>query len=260
MAPDGWIPMTLNSSMLRGFYVEWKRVPDRTCYPFTIPAVASLDDLDLSAHITIFVGENGTGKSTLLEAIAVQLGCNPEGGSRNFKFENANTLSELHQYVRLVRGRSIKDAYFYRADTYYNLATEMQRLDAEPSFDAQIRTYYGGEDLHQMSHGQSVIKLVKHRFKPGGVYVMDEPEAALSPMRQFELIAGILDLASRGAQFILATHSPILMAIPNARIFELDSTGIGIANYDTLQHVQIYRRFLGDPASMLRVLMEDPVD
>ena len=242
--------------MLRGMYIEWRRVPDKDVHPFDIPAVRDIENLDLSAPVTVFVGENGMGKSTVLEAIATQLGCNPEGGSRNFHFETANTLSDLRNFTRLVRDRAIRDAYFYRADTYHNLATEMRRLDAEDGFDPPIKSYYGGGDLHEMSHGQSVVRLLSHRFKPRGVYVMDEPEAALSPRRQLEAVAAISDLTANGAQFILATHSPILMAIPRARIYELDERRTMEADYESLEHVRIYRRFLSDPASILERLLD----
>lgn len=233
--------------MIRSIYIEWSRVAESHRYPFSIPAIRHLNELSFSDGPTVIVGENGVGKSTLLEAIAVQLGCNPEGGSRNFNFSTADTLSKLKNYVRVVRsGRKVPDAYFYRADTFHNLATEVDRLGAARS--------YGKESLHRASHGQSVMRLIEHRFRPGGIYLMDEPEAALSPRRQLEMIAMICDLVAQGAQFILATHSPILMAIPGAALVELDEEGTRTASYETLDHVRIYRRFLNDPASILGLL------
>lgn len=238
--------------MIRRMYIDWAKVEAIDEYPFNIPAIKHSNDLMFDSPVTILVGENGTGKSTLLEAIAVQLKCNTEGGSRNFRFSTQDTLSSLYRYMRLVRGaRHPRDAYFYRADTYYNLATEMRRLDATPSFDPEIKTYYGGKDLHELSHGQSVIRLLEYRFKPTGVYVMDEPEAALSPMRQLEAIAAIRRLSNEGAQFILATHSPIIMAIPGANIYELSMSGVVETSYERLQHVRLYRQFLEDPRSLL---------
>lgn len=244
--------------MLRGLRIEWSKVEDRGVYPYDIPAIAQIEELDLSAPVTILVGANGSGKSTLLEAIATQLRCNPEGGSRNFAFSTENTLSPLHRTMRLITGAPIhKDAFFYRADTYFNVATEMRRLDGEASFGPPIVSYYGGTELHDLSHGQAVIRLLRHRFSPRGIYVMDEPEAALAPETQFETIAAIVDLARRGAQFVLATHSPLLMALPGAALYELTEHGLERRAYDELGHVRLYKRFLADPASVVARLIED---
>ncbi|GBD50593.1 AAA family ATPase [Methylopila sp. Yamaguchi] len=237
--------------MLRGLRIEWSKVEDRGVYPYDIPALAQIEELDLSASITILVGSNGSGKSTLLEAIATQLRCNPEGGSSHYNFVTEDTLSPLHRTLRLIRGAPThKDAFFYRADTYYNLATEMRRIGARMEF-------YGGDDFHDMSHGQSVIQLLRHRFSPRGIYVMDEPEAALAPETQFEAIAAIAELARRGAQFVLATHSPLLMALPGAALYELTERGLERRAYHELGHVRLYKRFLADPASVVARLLED---
>ena len=238
--------------------VEWSRVDDRSVYPFNLPAFAGLDELDLDAPVVMFVGANGSGKSTLMEAIAALLGCNPEGGSPNFRFDTANTLSELRNVVRLARRLPRNcDRFFYRADSYHVFSTEMRRLDEEPSFDPPIKTYYGGQDLHEMSHGQAVMRLLRHRFRAGGVYLLDEPEAALAPETQLEVIARIVKLCRGGARFVLATHSPLLMAIPDALIYELGAAGVARRSYQELDHVRLYRRFLGDPQSVIARLIED---
>ncbi|RXF69571.1 AAA family ATPase [Hansschlegelia zhihuaiae] len=244
--------------MLLSLRIDWSRVEDRETYPFNLPAIAGIDEIDLDAPVVIFVGANGSGKSTLMEAIAAQLGCNPEGGSPNFRFDTAGTLSALHSVMRLARRIPRNtDRYFYRADAYHVFATEMRRLDSEPSFGPPIKTYYGGQDLHEMSHGQAVMKLLRHRFRGGGIYLMDEPEAALAPETQLEVIARIAQLCGEGARFVLATHSPLLMALPDALIYELDETGVSRRAYQELNHVRLYRRFLGDPASVVARLVAD---
>jgi len=229
--------------------MEWARVEDRAGYPYNLPAIARLQELDLDAPIVMFVGANGSGKSTLMEAIAVHLGCNPEGGSPNFTFDTAQTLSPLHEATRLARRIPPKtDRYFYRADAFHVLATEIRNMG--------VSEYYGG-DLHEMSHGQAVMRLLNERFGARGLYLLDEPEAALAPETQLEVIARIVQLVQQGARFVLATHSPLLMALPNALIYELTEDGIARRSYQELGHVRLYRRFLGDPASVVSRLLED---
>jgi predicted ATPase len=246
------------SRVLLSLRIDWDRVGRRDVYPFDLPAFAGLDEIDLDAPVVMFVGANGSGKSTLMEAIAVQLGCNPEGGSPNFRFDTASTLSDLHRVMRLARRIPRNtDRFFYRADAFHVLATEMRRLDSEPG-GPLINSSYGGQDLHEMSHGQSVMRLLRHRFRGGGIYLMDEPEAALAPETQLEVIARIVQLCGEGARFVLATHSPLLMALPGALIYELDETGIARRAYHELGHVRLYKRFLGDPHSVVaRLTAED---
>jgi predicted ATPase len=162
--------------------------------------VVNFFPLEFENNITVIVGENGCGKSTLLEAIAVKLGCNAEGGGRNFNFSTESTHSSLHTHLQLSKGyRKEKDLFFYRAETFYNLNTEIRRLDACGSFDPQIKNYYGGTDLHLLSHGQAMEALYQNRFKPNGLYIMDEPEASLSPTRQLGFILRVTELARQGA-------------------------------------------------------------
>ncbi|MGN6230654.1 MAG: AAA family ATPase, partial [Trinickia sp.] len=152
----------------------------------------------------------------------------------------------------------IRDIFFYRAETYYNFATEMKKLDVEPSFDPEIRHAYGGRELHQLSHGQSVIQLFRHRFRSYGLYIMDEPEAALSPARQLEVISHVRNLTAAGAQFVIATHSPILMAIPGATIYEIGEAGLCATEYNSLPQVAIYRRLINDHERFIGSILEQP--
>src|SRR5476651_1321998 len=164
-------------------------------YPFALPAIRTLDFLDLHPKITFLVGENGSGKSTLLEAMAVALGFNPEGGSRNFNFGTRESHSELHGFLRIAKGyRRHRDGFFLRAESWFNLATEIEKLDAEPDPSPPIITYFGNRSLHEQSHGESFMALLKHRLHGDGLYLLDEPEAALSPARQIEAMSRLHEL------------------------------------------------------------------
>src|SRR4051794_26740498 len=170
------------AAYLRAVRLVRDSVPDFNVYPFSIPSIRSLEQLDLDAKVTFLIGENGAGKSTLIEAIAVLAGFNAEGGSKNFQFGTRRSESCLHQFMRPVRGhRRPRDGFFLRAESYFNVATEIERLDAEPSRGPRIINNYGGVSLHEQSHGESFLALAKHRFGGHGLYILDEPEAALSP-------------------------------------------------------------------------------
>jgi len=226
-------------------------------YPFSLPAVRSLDSLDLHPKVTFFIGENGSGKSTLLEAIAVSLGFNAEGGSKNFNFGTRRSHSELNAYLRVAKGfRRPRDGFFLRAESFFNVATEIENLDAEPSFDPPISTYYGERALHEQSHGESFLALMTERFGGQGLYILDEPEAALSPQRQLAVLSRIHDLALDDSQFIIATHSPILMAYPDACIYQCGREGIEKVAYQDTEHFQVTRDFLANPERMLRILLD----
>jgi predicted ATPase len=223
------------------------RVPSFEEYPYSLPAVRRLRRLKLHPAVTFLVGENGSGKSTLLEAIAVACGFNPEGGSRNFRFSSRASHSDLHRALRLVRGaRRVRDGFFLRAESLFNLATEIDRLDVVGS--------YGGRSLHEQSHGESFLALLTERLGDDGLYLLDEPEAALSPMRQLAALALIRDLVDRGSQFIIATHSPILMAYPDADIVLLDASGLRKVAYTDTEHYRVTRDFLDRYPAMLRTL------
>lgn len=234
---------------LRAVRLVRDNVRDFTVYPFSIPSIQSLDELELDAKVTFLIGENGSGKSTLIEAIAVLAGFNAEGGSKNFKFGTRRSESCLHQFMRPVRGhRRPRDGFFLRAESYFNVATEIERLDAEPSFGRPIIDSYGGASLHEQSHGESFLALAKHRFGGHGLYILDEPEAALSPQRQLSLLSIINDLVEeRASQFVIASHSPILMAYPKALIYRLAPNGIERVAYEDTEHYRITRDFLNSP-------------
>jgi predicted ATPase len=220
-------------------------------YVFSLPSVRHLEELALTKKVTFFAGENGTGKSTLLEAIAVNYGFNPEGGSKNFNFSTKETHSPLHRFITLSKGvRKPQDGFFLRAESFYNMASEVDRLDG----DCPLLGSYGGVSLHGQSHGESFMALILHRFGGHGLYILDEPEAALSPSRQFALLARIAELVRQGSQFIVATHSPILLAFPEADIFVLSEDGIKLTPYEETEHYVLTKQFLDNPGRMLHYL------
>ncbi len=227
-----------------------------------LPAIRDLADrgregLPFDADVTFLVGENGSGKSTLLEGIAVACGFNAEGGTRNFRFATEETHSSLGEILTVARGRYPRDGFFLRAESFYNVASYIDQMDREPSFGGRIIDSYGGVSLHHQSHGESFLALVENRFGGRGLYLLDEPEAALSPSRQLSLLALMHDLAGRDSQFVIATHSPILMAYPGAQIYQLDEGGIRAVGYRETEHYQLTRRFLDDPDRMLRYLLQE---
>ncbi len=225
-------------------------------YPFHLPAVRSLDQLEMHPRVTFFIGENGSGKSTLLEAIAVALGFNAEGGSRNFSFSTRRSHSVLHGHLRIARGfRRPRTGFFLRAESFFNVATEIENLDAEPGPGAPILPSYGGRSLHEQSHGESFLALLTQRFTGQGLYILDEPEAALSPQRQLAVLARIHELVRDGSQFLIATHSPLLMAYPDACIYQCGVEGVVPVAYDDTEHVRVTRDFLANPARMLQGLL-----
>lgn len=231
-------------------------------YPFSIPFIRELNSLEFNKNVTIFVGENGCGKSTLLEAIAVGLGFNPEGGTKDTHFETRDTHSNLHEYIRLEKSfRRYKDGYFLRAESFYNVATNIDELDEqyipEGVTAPLIRNSYGNKSLHKQSHGESFFSLMMNRFFGHGLYILDEPEAALSPARQLAILSRIHQLELKQSQFIIATHSPILMTYPGAQIFQVDSKGIFPIHFQDTEHYEITKAFLNNPAPMLKELFSE---
>jgi len=238
---------------------------DSSVYPFSIPAVQQLEQqsavLEFGKQLTFLVGENGSGKSTLIEAIAVALGFNPEGGTKNFGFNTRESHSKLHEHLRLNNSfTKPRDGFFLRAESYFNVASNIEELDSIPSFGPPIIESYGGVSLHEQSHGESFMALIENRFGGNGLYILDEPEAALSPNRQMSLLSRIKTLIDKDSQFIIATHSPILLAYPGATIYELSDKGINEVEYKQTQHYKLTKMFLDNPERMMKLLFDEVED
>lgn len=227
-------------------------------YPFSIPAVWEWGRRKIKSPVTIFIGENGSGKSTVLEAIAAAAGLNPEGGSRNFSFSTQNTHSILEEYVQLIRGAyRPKDSYFLRAESFYNVATEIDELNKP---DNGLFPAYGGRSLHHQSHGESFLSLAQNRLRGNGLYLFDEPEAALSPVNQLVLLRVIDKLVEKHSQLFICTHSPILLCCPGAQIYELSrEKGRAICLLDDYRQSDLFRfysSFLHNPQRIIEQLRE----
>lgn len=245
----------LERNYLRG--IELCEMPPSNLYISELPVVKHLlkmGRLEFRKPVTFLVGENGTGKSTLLEAIAVAVGFNAEGGGRNFNFSTNASHSPLWEYIETIKGFAAKDGFFLRAESLYNLASNIDEMDKLPSFDPRVIESYGGVSLHKQSHGESFLSLIQNRLFGNGLYIFDEPEAALSPMRLLTLIAEIDRLVQNNSQIIIATHSPILMACPNAEIIELSKDGINKVDYFETEHYKVTKQFLDNPERMIKYL------
>jgi predicted ATPase len=231
-------------------------------HPFSVPAIRSLETLALHPKVTFFVGENGSGKSTLLEAIAEKLGFRFSGGSRvesMFKHEYASPLTPALAIART--GNRPMDVFFLRAESFYNWATELDELEASPHCGGVLMSY-GGKSLHAQSHGESFLNLLTQRIDGHGIYLFDEPEAALSPQRQLSMLVRLHDLVDEFSQFIIATHSPMIMSYPDAWIYQFGPAGIQRVEYEDTEHYQITRGFMRDHKGMLKRLLrrEDELD
>ena len=242
------------------YLVHAELLPERIAAPdqppYCLPSIRNLGTLLFHPKVTFFVGENGSGKSTLLEAIAIGSGLNPEGGSRNFNFATRASHSRLDEALRLAKTYRLPgDSYFLRAESFFNVASEIERLDKDPGGPPIIGAY-GGRSLHEQSHGESFFALFHNRFRDNGLYLMDEPEAALSPKRQLEFLALLHDYCTRGCQFVIATHSPIIMAYPDAVIYVFGNEGIRQVPYTETEHYLVTRGFLASPESSLAVLFD----
>lgn len=232
---------------IHGLRIDWDKV-SRDSYLREITAVSGLEELEFTSPVTFFVGENGTGKSTLLEAIAVQFGFNPEGGTKNYSFATYDSHSELYDAVTLIRGaRRAKWGYFLRAESFYNVAT----AEAEYSQMGGVPL-----DLHEKSHGESFLATVQENFKPGGLYLMDEPEAALSPQRQLAMLVEIAKCAEQDSQFIIVTHSPILLALPGAEILSFDEGSIHSCSYEETESYKVTEMFINEREHILDLLLK----
>lgn len=243
----------MNRNFIRGIILQQDCLPQDS-YIRQIPALTRLRELTLEHPLTFLVGENGSGKSTLLEGIAVAWGFNPEGGTRNFHFSTRDTHSELGQAIRLVKGvKRPSDEFFLRAESFYNVASQIDDYESEMQ---GYLNYYGGKSLHCQSHGESFLALAQNRFRPGGLYLLDEPEAALSPQRQLTLLITIHDYLKTGAQFIIATHSPILLGIPGAEILSLDNGCIHPIVYEDAECYQVMEMFINNREVLLNQLID----
>ena len=237
----------MNDLFIRAAYMDWDGI-GKDSYLWNIDAIAGVDRVDFDSPITCFVGENGSGKSTLLEAMALSYGFNPEGGTRNYSFSTFDSHSELNQHLRLIKGpKKARWGYFLRAESFYNVAT------AEAEYSQSGGT---PQHLHEKSHGESFLATVQNNFRGGGVYLLDEPEAALSPQRQLTLLREIHLCAKAGAQFILVTHSPILLGLPGAAILSFDHGPLHPIAYEDTDSYQITSLFLSDRERILRSLLE----
>ena len=238
----------MSDLFIRAACMDWDGV-GKESYLWNIPAVAGVERVDFERPVTCFVGENGSGKSTLLEAMAVSYGFNPEGGTKNYSFSTFDSHSELCDSLRLIRGpRKARWGYFLRAESFYNVAT------AEAAYSQSGGT---PQHLHEKSHGESFLATVQNNFRGGGVYLLDEPEAALSPQRQLTLLREIHTCAQTGAQFFIVTHSPILLGLPGAAILSFDDGPIHPIAYEETDSYQITSLFLSDRQRILRSLLEE---
>lgn len=229
-------------------------------YPYDIPSLRNTERLAFRGNVAFFVGENGSGKSTLLEAIAYKCDFNTAGGTGNNLYKARSSGSSFGEHIHLTWMPRVRHGFFLRAESFYNYATYLDELAEElPSERFNIYRPYGGKSLHEQSHGESFLSLFKHRFGGKGIYLLDEPEAALSPARQLAFLSILHDMRHE-AQFIIATHSPILLGYPDAQIFNFDESPVSEIRYEETSHYQITRRFLENRHFYLRELMEDESD
>jgi predicted ATPase len=250
--------LTENNQYIRNVYVNRSKFPSFDQYPFNLPIIKSCTELPMHPNVTYLVGENGMGKSTLLEAIAIAAGFNAEGGSFNFQFSTFDSHSALDQYIRLIKGiKKPKDGFFLRAETFYNVASNIESLDSEPMAGPKVKDSFGGASLHEQSHGESFFSTFSHRFRGNGLYILDEPEAALSPLRQMSLLSIMHELVSKDSQFIIATHSPIMMAYPKATIYELSEVGANDVSLEETNHYSLMKQFFTDRDRLIHHLLND---
>ncbi|HHY73222.1 MAG TPA: AAA family ATPase [Bacillus bacterium] len=229
-----------------------EKIKNYNQHPFNISAIRYFERLSFNKNVIFFVGENGSGKSTLLEAIAYQCGFNTAGGSRNNLYELESSEAKLGDYIRLSWMPKVNNGFFLRAESFYTFASHIDELAKE---DPRIYQYYGGKSLHEQSHGESFLSLFKNRFGHRGIYLLDEPEAALSPQRQLVFLSIIHEL-QKSAQIIIATHSPILLGYPNSEIYNFNAAPIELIKYEDTEHYQITRRFLENKNFYLKELID----
>ncbi len=242
----------IEKQYINHFEILGEKIADNNSYPFNIPALRNITKIDLHPNVTFIIGENGTGKSTLLEALAVQYGFNAEGGSKNFSFSTQRTDSPLSACIRIGKGISTpKDGFFLRAESFYNVASYLDQLQKE---DGRALRSYGNKSLHQQSHGESFFSLFMNRLGGTGLYIFHEPEAALSAQRQLAFLVRLHELVNMKSQFIIATHSPLLLSYPHSKIIELTDSGCKITRFPDTEPFIVHKAFLNDPAHMLKEL------
>jgi predicted ATPase len=240
--------------MLNKIALLHERVENWEHYPFSIPAIRALKELTLRSKICFFAGENGSGKSTLLEAVAAHYGFGREGGNRSFTNDSTDSNHSIDPLVgalRLSFDKRTGAGFFLRAESLFNVASHVDNLGVD--------TFYGGTSLHAQSHGESFLALLEHKFRGNGLFLLDEPEAALSPQRQLSFIVLVHDVLKkfRDAQFIIASHSPVLLGYPQAQILSFDEGRIHEITYEETVSVQIVRRFVNHRSRFLEELLKD---
>ena len=240
--------------MISRIELDRSKIKDFTEYPFSIEVIKNFQKLEFNKNVTFLIGENGIGKSTFIEAIAIALDLPSEGGTQNFMFSTKNTSSDLYKYLKIRMENKPKAKFFLRAESFYNFSTEVQRLVEEDGF-LSLYDSYGG-NLHNVSHGESFIQLVQNRFSPNGLYLLDEPEAALSPTRQMSLLYLINDLAKNGSQFIISTHSPILISYRDGEILDLNDNFKKV-KYEETDIYRTYKNYLDNPDQMQKRLFDE---
>lgn len=243
---------------LKRVIFNWDKVERRDEYPFNVPAI-QLNKLDTNNNVIFFVGDNGTGKSTLLEAISFVCGFGNKGGGKYNIFIKPDKSVGLESVIKLVWYTKINHGFLLRAETFHDFATYIDELANDP-FNIGVNVYgpYGGKSLHQQSHGEAFFSLFNNRLKEKGLYILDEPEAALSPQWQLAFLRIIRKLEQLGkAQFLIATHSPIIMAYPNALIYNFTRDGIRKVEYEETEHYQLTKAFLNNRDSFLAKLLDE---
>ena len=232
--------------------------PPKDSYLNWLPVVKHLAEYGIEFHrqVTFFVGENGSGKSTLIEALAVSQGFNPEGGTKNFRFSTEDSHSGLYYHLRVARGVIYpRDGFFLRAESFYNVASNIDQMDREPGAGSHVINSYGGVSLHKQSHGESFLALAENRFSGRGLYILDEPEAALSPGGLIRLMQRMDELVKLDSQFIIATHSPMLLTFPGAEVYQIGKDGIRSVRFWDTEHYRTTVRFLQNPESAIEDIL-----